>query len=345
MENPDSMERRLRRHCAKRGLILMKCRERLPSARGHGRYVIADQDGKVVAGRGYTLTPKQVEQWLDRGDPGTPVEALVITGHALDRLRTMKARSFDACVTSPPYWFLRDNRHKRQIGMERTPDLYVKHLVEVFEEVRRVLRPSGTLWLNIGDSIANRRMVKESGKLTRPTEMRWREATERGLTLNSSQFAPFGFKVRDALLLPWEVAAALRRSGWYLHPTITWVKSSAAPDLATDRPRRVSEPVFLLTKRASGYHYTLRPGCETDVWTLPPARGDLRHSSTMPEELARRCIEIGSPPGGRIVDPFGGLSTTGVAAGACGREAVCIEINPVYARHARDRLQAAARGK
>ncbi|WP_165982887.1 DNA-methyltransferase [Dankookia rubra] len=235
-------------------------------------------------------------------------------------------------MTSPPYWFGRDNGHPRQIGLEFWPGDYIADLVSVFSEVRRVLNRRGTLWINIGDCFCTRKMVKPSRR--RADEgRRWADASALGLTMLPSRLAPYGIKEGD-LLLSWELAAALRTEGWYFRSHVTRVKTRATPDPA-DRPRRISEPVLMLTTSQRGYHYTPQPGCETDVWTLPPAKGHAQHSSMMPLELARHCLLIGSPPGGRVLDPFGGLGTTCGAAKAAGRSARCIEINPAYAKEAR----------
>ncbi len=332
-------ERRFRRTAARRGLVLRRCDLRDPQALGYGLYRITDAEGRTLIGEGYTLTIEQVEQWLADAQP-QPVSFNTITGHALDRLRGMASNTFDACVTSPPYWLIRNNEHSRQIGMEYWPTEYISNLVEVFAEVRRVLKPAGTLWINIADSYSTRRIIKSDGKrsLGHGGGERWRDAAARGLTMMPSRLSPWGIKEKDIILLPYELAAGLRAEGWHLRSLITWVKTNAAPDPAPDRPRRVSEPVLLLTKQRRGYYYVPQPGCETDVWTLPPSRGHALHSSMMPLELARRCIEVGSPPGGRVVDPFGGLGTTRRAAKATGRSATCIEINPLYARASREEV-------
>jgi DNA modification methylase len=164
----------------------------------------------------------------------------------------------------------------------------------------------------------------------------WREQARRAL----ATYPPEGWAEKNLLLLPYRVADALQQDGWFLRSTIVWVKRHAHIDSADDRPRRIHEPVFLLTKRSSGYTFRMRPEGATDVWQITPARGTDSHSSMMPLELARRCLEIGSPPHGRVLDPFGGLGTTALAAHACGRQATLIEINPTYARQSKARLQA-----
>ena len=146
-------------------------------------------------------------------------------------------------------------------------------------------------------------------------------------------------KEKGLLLTPFEFANALRADGWFLRAQITWAKTHEAPHALKDRPKPASGSVLLLTKRASGYYGDCRPETETDAWEIVPSMSDTGHTSMMPLELARRCIEAGSPPGGLVVDPFGGRATVALAARSCGRSAVVIELNPLYAQQAKARAR------
>lgn len=167
----------------------------------------------------------------------------IVVGDCLESLRKMEAESVQCCVTSPPYFGLRDYGHEGQLGLEATPELYVSKMVEVFREVRRVLRNDGTLWLNIGDSYATGTKAE-------------RKRGSRGLGANTqaAQDAvarignPDGCKTKDLIGIPWMLAFALRADGWYLRSDIIWHKPNPMPESVTDRPTKSHEYLFLLSK-------------------------------------------------------------------------------------------------
>lgn len=171
----------------------------------------------------------------------------IIEGDCRKVLPTLPAESVDCCVTSPPYFQLRDYDHADQIGMEKTPEEFVAALVAVFREVRRVLKPDGTLWLNLGDGYASRpngNIGKEStleGQFTAHAEFRRAHAKR-------SPGLAEGYKHKDLLGIPWMVAFALRADGWWLRQEIIWSKPNAMPESVTDRCTKAHEHVFLLTK-------------------------------------------------------------------------------------------------
>lgn len=165
----------------------------------------------------------------------------IITGDALEELRRLPACCCSTCVTSPPYFGLRNYDAPGQIGLEGTPDEYAEKIVEVFREVRRVLRDDGTLWLNIGDSYATR-----SGSQP-PTNTR----NQCGHTAKQ---VPTGYKYKDLIGIPWLLAFALRADGWHLRADIIWHKPNAMPESCKDRPTRAHEYVFLLSK-SERYYY------------------------------------------------------------------------------------------
>jgi DNA modification methylase len=293
----------------------------------------------------------------------------ILIGDCLEVLRGLPDGMAQTCVTSPPYYGLRDYGHVGQIGLEETPDAYVARLVEVFREVRRVLRDDGTLWLNLGDSYAS--------------DSKWGGATggkhvkalhgEAGAGRGKRQT---GMKDKDLIGIPWMVAFALRADGWWLRQDIIWHKPNPMPESVTDRCTKAHEYLFLLTKSAR-YFYdadSIReaPTGRTDaltvintgadngrekrtlnndgtiganarsVWPIATQPYSGAHFATMPPALAERCIKAGSKPGDMVLDPFGGAGTTGLVADRLGRSATLIELNAEYARLARERITADA---
>jgi DNA modification methylase len=264
------------------------------------------------------------------------------TGDCLEVLRGLpECLRVNCCVTSPPYFGQRDYDHPGQIGLERTSDEYVAKLVDVFREVRRVLRDDGTLWLNLGDS----------------------------------------YREKSLLGIPWLVAFALLADGWYLRSDIIWHKSNAMPDAAVDRPTKAHEYLFLLSKSRTyyydaaaieeaasqplgepmltGQHKADAGGFTTNgtgrstlgtnqgrgtrnrrsVWTVATQPYGGAHFAAFPPALIEPCIKAGCPVGGTVLDPFGGAGTTGLVADRLQRNALLIELNPEYADLAKTRIQ------
>ena len=172
----------------------------------------------------------------------------IICGDNCEVMRTMPSESIDCCVTSPPYWGLRDYGHEGQIGLEFTPEEYVARMVEVFREVRRVLRDDGTCWVNLGDSYYaggwECRRVNAVGNGSMPPESR-----KSGIASKID-----GLKVKDLVGIPWRVAFALQADGWYLRQDIIWHKPNPMPESVRDRCTKAHEYVFLLSK-SERYYY------------------------------------------------------------------------------------------
>jgi site-specific DNA-methyltransferase (adenine-specific)/site-specific DNA-methyltransferase (cytosine-N4-specific) len=271
----------------------------------------------------------------------------LVVGDCLEVLRALPEASVHACVTSPPYWGLRDYGVAGQIGAERTVEHYVASLISVFREVRRVLRPSGTLWLNIGDSYT-------SGGRT------WRDADKknpaRGMTYRAP--TPAGLKPKDLIGIPWKLAFALQADGWYLRSDIIWSKPNPQPESVKDRPTRAHEYVFLLSK-SERYFYDAdavkEPAVDgrskrarRSVWTIQSEPLREAHFATFPPKLVEPCVLASTKRGEVVLDPFFGSGTVGVVAEALGRSYVGIELNEDYADIARRRLRrnaAPARGE
>ena len=300
-------------------------------------------------------------------------------GDCREILQTLPEQSVHCCVTSPPYFGLRDYGMAEQIGLEATPEQFVAELVAVFREVRRVLRDDGTLWLNLGDSYnaynANR---GASTSISDGTAGRNHPRHGRGLTTPT-------LKNKDLIGIPWRVAFAIQADGWYLRQDIIWHKPNPMPESVTDRCTKAHEYVFLLSKSAryyydseavkepaistepagngfagrqggerglpmSGGHGTAerwQPGCARNrrsVWTIATQPYKGAHFATFPPALVEPCILAGCPVGGTVLDPFSGSATTGHVALANARSYVGCELNPDYHELAQQRLDGAQLG-
>jgi DNA modification methylase len=173
----------------------------------------------------------------------------IYQGDCLEVLRTLPDESIHCCVTSPPYWGLRDYGVDGQLGLEPTPDEYVAKMVEVFREVKRVLKPEGTLWLNLGDTYAANRGYQVPQTKDAGTKRDSKEFNH--MSMNSGQI---GLKPKDLVGIPWRVAFALQADGWWLRSDIIWKKGNPMPESVTDRPTKAHEYIFLLTK-SERYYY------------------------------------------------------------------------------------------
>lgn len=224
-------------------------------------------------------------------------------GDVRDVLGRLPEQSVHCMVTSPPYWGLRDYGVDGQIGLEETPEEYVEKMVEVFREVRRVLRDDGTLWLNLGDSYSGSYGAQgHTGEMANRSIVSAREMPQRKRTGSTKRT---GLKPKDLIGIPWRVALALQDGGWWLRSDIIWCKNSPMPESVRDRPTSAHEHIFLLTKstqyfydqnaeRMSGLHSSRA----RNLWTY---WNDLKqepypgaHFATFPSDLPRRCIRLGT---------------------------------------------------
>lgn len=292
-----------------------------------------------------------------------------LLGDCLASLRSLPDESVHCCVTSPPYFGLRDYGCDGQIGLEPTPDEFVAALVEVFREVRRVLRDDGTVWLNLGDSYSG------SGKGV------WNASEERKSAVKET-YRPSvnpvktetGLAQKQLIGIPWRVAFALQADGWYLCQDIIWHKPNPMPESVTDRCTKAHEYVFLLSKSPKYYFDSAAikepavqagrvrsdkmggnkgdvvnhspgstfTGSDTrnrrSVWTVATKPFKGAHFATFPPDLIEPCVLAGCPIGGTVLDPFGGSGTTGLVANRAQRDAILCELNPEYVRLAIDRV-------
>ncbi len=274
---------------------------------------------------------------------------MLLCGDSLEVLKTLESGSCQCCVTSPPYYGLRDYGVDGQLGHEETPEQYIDRLVKIMREVKRVLRDDGTLWLNLGDTYKNKQLLG----------------------------------------IPWRVALALQADGWYLRQDIIWAKPNPMPESVRDRCTRSHEYIFLLSKRYNYYFdakaiaeqvaestiarlgqtslfdqagssrvpgktngpmkacmprfgsggHGFRPlRNRRDVWNISTKPFKDAHFAVYPVDLAEVCILAGCPFGETAIDPFVGSGTTGVAARQTGREFIGIDINPRYIEMAEKRI-------
>ena len=265
-------------------------------------------------------------------------------------------------------WGLRDYGVEGQIGLEKTPEEYVAKMVEIFREVKRVLRDDGTLWLNLGDSYAgNCSQASNNGRAG------FGNARERLVNRKGE-----GLKPKDLVGIPWMVAFALRADGWYLRQDIIWHKPNPMPESVTDRCTKAHEYIFLLTKSqkyfydseaikeksnypgqggaAIGHVTHSQPGArrlsvtenlkirgekrnKRSVWTIPTKPFKEAHFAVFPPALIEPCILAGCPVGGVVLDPFMGSGTTGMVAAMYQRNFIGFELNPEYCKMAEKRIE------
>lgn len=297
-------------------------------------------------------------------------------GDCVHAMRTLPDRSVHTCVTSPPYFGLRDYNVDGQIGLESTPEAFVARLVEVFREVRRVLRDDGTLWLNLGDSYAANRTYQVPSTKGGPKHGPGQAVGGAGTSV------PEGLKPKDLIGIPWRVAFALQADGWYLRQDIIWHKPNPMPESVTDRCTKAHEYVFLFSKSARYFFdadaikdpsvtndprrpYTSKGAKDLDgraqwksgqkregedfslrnrrsVWTVTTKPFKGAHFATFPPDLIEPCVLAGAPLGGTVLDPFGGSGTTGGVAIRNGRKAILCELNPDYPKMMPDRIASIA---
>ena len=298
-----------------------------------------------------------MREWLNRTHVGDCRELL--KQMAADGVRVQ------TCVTSPPYFGLRDYGVEGQIGLEPTPVEYVERMVDVFRAVRDVLAADGTVWVNLGDSYTgNGGQSPQSGPL-----FKGRRRQRENICLHLRGKGE-GFKPKDLMGIPWRVALALQADGWYLRSDIIWHKPNPMPESVTDRPTKAHEYLFLLSK-SEHYYYDADAIREPDsgqdhprnvldlreptgglmsphrgirraegrngkgrnkrsVWTIAPRPFRGAHFAVFPPALVEPCVLAGSRPSDTVLDPFMGSGTTAQVATRFGRNFIGCEINPKY---------------
>lgn len=296
----------------------------------------------------------------------------IYCGNCVEVLKTFSDKSINCCITSPPYYGLRDYGVSGQIGNEDTPEQYIEKLVNVFEEVRRILKDDGVLWLNLGDSWAGSNQGAGTKNLTK------KQASNHGTnymntdTHKSKLSKLIGYKPKDLIGIPWMAAFALREAGWYLRQDIIWAKGNPMPESVKDRCTKSHEYIFLLSKSRKYYfdyesikepakYFNDNRGSRNDsrrgtkmnsisgvtgekrnkrdVWNVNTKPCREAHFATFPDTLIEPCVLAGCPEGGIILDPFMGAGTTGMVAKRHNRNYVGIELNPDYVQNAENRIE------
>ena len=295
----------------------------------------------------------------------------ILQGNVTDKLKEIETGTVQCVVTSPPYWGLRDYGTEGQIGLEETPEKYVEKMVEVFREVKRVLKHDGTVWLNLGDSYSTSSGTGGT-KSFQPKQPMFAYTRK----------APKNLKPKDLVGIPWRVAFALQADGWYLRQDIIWHKPNPMPEPVQDRCTKAHEYIFLLTKSSKYYYdidsirepYTepmnrwggdklkadgesvwdkgtgqstyrdreMRPNPngrnKRSVWTINTQPYKEAHFATFPQKIPELCIKAGSKEDDVVLDPFFGSGTTGYVAQKLGRRWIGIELNEDYIKIAKKRL-------
>ncbi|QSF47863.1 site-specific DNA-methyltransferase [Paenibacillus tianjinensis] len=262
----------------------------------------------------------------------------------LQGLKLLPDKCINTCVTSPPYWGLRDYGVDGQLGLEDSPDTYVESLLQVFEEVERVLRDDGTLWVNLGDTY-----VRRPQKTSNPDKNSGFQKGQTSESARDKRKIPEGLKIKDMVGIPWRVAFALQATGWYLRSDIIWQKRNFTPENVPDRPTKAHEYIFLLSKNKK-YYYDAESVMEDtvdglgkrrrrSVWTVSSSTFKGAHFATFPEELITPCILSGCPENGVVLDPFMGAGTTALVAAKNDRNFIGFELNHEYIEIANKRLE------
>jgi DNA modification methylase len=290
---------------------------------------------------------------------------------AIMRQWAAKGVKVQTCVTSPPYFGLRDYGHDGQIGLEQTPEEYIAAMVEVFRCVRDVLADDGTIWVNIGDSYAGSGKGQWNGGSNDPKNKK-----TQGMALRTQTAAEVGCKPKDLIGIPWMLAFALRADGWYLRQDIIWHKPNPMPESVQDRCTKAHEYIFLLSKsqkyfydneaikypvkqdwgtrdRTAGKYHNEGTGLQPhsgleksytmankrSVWSVntKPFKG--AHFATYPPALIEPCILAGSRFGDIVLDPFMGSGTTAAVAIQNNRQYLGCELNPAYGELQEQRIK------
>lgn len=261
--------------------------------------------------------------------PTTDSPLLVLHGDTRETMRTLPDASVQCAITSPPYWGVRDYGVENQIGAEMDLKDYVKALVGVFREVRRVLTPDGTFWLNIGNTYT-------SGN------RKWRgdDDKNKGRGMSYRPPTPEGLKKKDLIGVAWLIALACQEDGWYLRNDIIWHKPNCQPESVRDRFTVAHEYLFFFTK-SERYHFDQEATKEQTangnglknkrtVWSINTEPFPEAHFAVFPKSLVRPCILAGSRVDDIVLDPFYGAGTVGVVSRELGRRCVGIELNKEY---------------
>lgn len=266
---------------------------------------------------------------------GSQHVAGLIQGDSAASLRQLPSDTFNVAVTSPPYYWVRDYGYEGQLGHEESVELYVEKLMGVFDEVKRTLHPEGSFFLNIGDTYysGNGQPHGSDPKCASRNFFRTK--------VRPVDRSGWDIPKKSMIGIPWKVAFAMQERGWTLRSSIIWNRCNAFVEpTARDRPHRQYEFVFMFTK-SRFYSFDRSMLVEEDVWNIPIERNRrAKHNAAFPSELVRRCIEVGSPVGGHVLDPFVGSGTSIFTALAHDRNVVGIDMSADYVDYIQSALEA-----
>jgi DNA modification methylase len=271
-----------------------------------------------------------VQHWS--GTASTGAKWNVHCGDAKTVLEKLDKESFNCVVTSPPYYSLRDYGVANQIGQEQTVQEYVSAITKTMDEVYRVLVGDGLLFLNIGDTYYSGK--GESQGVDRKSNKR-----RFGLRpVDKSGGVGIGILRKSIIGIPWRVASEMVARRWVLRSAIIWHRKDSLPEAVKDRPRRSYEYVFMFAKERKYYfnrQAVLNVDWEQDVWTIKarPKPTNGLETAPYPDELVERCLDLGCPTTGSVLDPFAGSGTTLRVALTSGRDATAIELHPTFCKY------------
>ena len=261
----------------------------------------------------------------------------IVVGNAQSILKQLPVGIVQACITSPPYWGLRDYLLPQQIGSEEKLSTYLRRISRVLGALRYVVKEDGVLWLNVGDTYTSGNRGWRAADKKNPARGRsWRPDN------------PPGMKNKELVGLPWELAKAARRQGWYVRSEVIWNKTNGQPESVKDRPTRAHEQLLLMSN-SERYYYDGQAIAEPSngskatknrrsVWSLPTEPFNGNHVAVFPTELVRSCILATTRPGDLVLDPFFGTGTVGLVCQELGRRFLGIELSGEFAEIARKRL-------
>lgn len=255
----------------------------------------------------------------------------IIQGNSLKVLDLFPSKSVQTVITSPPYWGFRDYKIDGQMGLEKSLGKYIKNLLTIFKSIKRILKDDGTIWINIGDGYTS------GNRKYRTTDKKY---NARGMQKRPDN--PRGLKNKDLLCIPWRLAMALQKDGWYLRTDIIWKKRNGMPESVKDRPSRNHEYLFLLSK--SEYYYFNKKALADEsgkkrrsVWEVS-TKSNGHHSAAFPSDLITPCILASTKYNDWVLDPFFGSGTIGIVCEQKKRRYIGIEIHPQYINIAKNRM-------
>ena len=261
---------------------------------------------------------------------------MLLNGDCLNSLKSVDSSIVQTVVTSPPYWGLRDYDNENQLGQEDTPEEFVSKLVDIFTEIKRILKEDGTVWVNIGDTYFGAKGGAWEGDNSITT-------SDTGSEYRLKRKAPpkhIYLKTKDLVGIPWKFAIEMQKHGWYLRQDIIWHKPVPMPEAVNDRLQKSHEHIFLFSKKSKYYFNGKAIGTKSkegdgwvrkhDVWDIPTTNYQGAHFAVFPTKLPELCIKASTKENDIVLDPFMGSGTTAYVAQRLGRKWIGVEINPDY---------------